>query len=246
MNPLLDTNFLIKLNNHRNRIIYARIISLTQTEYPIEQLEGVVTAGSISIDGQSAVRRTCSLTLSTKNLNINNVYWGLSTKIKIEIGLQNNIIGYEKYGDIIWFKQGLFILTDFKTSQSLNNYTISLTGKDKMCLLNGDVSGNIPAPTVFDSYADQTGQQYVITENDNGKYNSFIDEEAIWKISEGFEKTYGDNFQSIRSGQKIISLQYKPSTPIIDREDIKITIQFNQGDEITNLKKILSESTNKN
>jgi hypothetical protein len=30
MNPLLDNDFLIKLNNDRNRTVYAHIISLTQ------------------------------------------------------------------------------------------------------------------------------------------------------------------------------------------------------------------------
>ena len=83
MNPLLDNDFLIKLVNDRNRIIYARIISLNQHEHPIEQIEGTVTGGTVSVDGSSAVRRTCSLTLSAKNLTINNVYWGLSTKIKM-------------------------------------------------------------------------------------------------------------------------------------------------------------------
>ena len=33
------------------------------------------------------------------------------------------------------------IITSFNTSQSTNNYTISISGKDKMCLLNGEVSG---------------------------------------------------------------------------------------------------------
>ena len=132
MNPLLDSNFLIKLNNDKNRTIYAHVISLNQYEHPIEQIEGVVTAGSVTIDGQSAVRRVCSLTLSAKNLNINNVYWGLTTKVKIEIGLQNNV--EPKYDKIIWFPQGVFILTDFKTTQTVNNYTINLTGKDKGCL----------------------------------------------------------------------------------------------------------------
>jgi len=46
-----------------------------------------VTAGSITNDGESAVRRICSLTVSTQNLNINSVYWGITTKVKIEIGL---------------------------------------------------------------------------------------------------------------------------------------------------------------
>jgi len=38
----------------------------------------------------------------------------------------------------------------------INNYIINLSGKDKMCLLNGDVSGNLPAPIRFDSYTDNT------------------------------------------------------------------------------------------
>ena len=124
MNPLLDSEFLIRLNNDRNRTIYAHIISLNQYEHPIEQLEGVVTAGSITIDGQSAVRRICSLTLSAKNLNINNVYWAMTTKVKIEIGLQNNV--ESKYDDIIWFKQGVFLITSFNSSLQVNNYSISI------------------------------------------------------------------------------------------------------------------------
>ena len=39
MNPLLDSNFLIKLNNDKNRTIYAHVISLNQYEHPIEQIE---------------------------------------------------------------------------------------------------------------------------------------------------------------------------------------------------------------
>ena len=123
MNPLLDSNFLIKLNNDKNRTIYAHVISLNQYEHPIEQIEGVVTAGSVTIDGQSAVRRVCSLTLSAKNLNINNVYWGLTTKVKIEIGLQNNV--EPKYDKIIWFPQGVFILTDFSSAQASKERIIS-------------------------------------------------------------------------------------------------------------------------
>ena len=168
-NPLLDSEFLRLLDANHNRTVYAKIISLNQYEYPIEQIEGVVTAGSISIDGESAVRRICQLTLSAKNLNINNVYWGLTTKIKIEIGLENVV--NDIYDDIIWFKQGIFILTDFKTSQTTNNYTINLTGKDKMCLLNGDVAGNLLQPVRLDTYEQESEDSIVIDES--GSYNLF-------------------------------------------------------------------------
>ncbi len=245
MNPLLDSDFLIQLNNDRNRTIYAHIISLNQYEHPIEQLEGVVTAGSITIDGKSAVRRTCSLTLSAKNLNINNVYWGISTKIKIEIGLQNNIIGYEDYGDIIWFKQGIFILTDFKTTQTLNNYTINLTGKDKMCLLNGDVSGNLPAPVRFDSYTDATEQSFTIGNRPElfevGTYNNYQDDLVAEAILDGFTERYGSDYQYIRGAQKILSINYIPVGDEIAK-DAMINFSNSQEENWLNLVPLLSEN----
>lgn len=161
-NPLLDFNFLYELDCNKNRIIFARITALTTNNYPIEKIEGVVTAGSITLDGGSAVRRVCNLTLTTGNLNINNIYWSLTTRVQIEIGLQNNITTYNNnnknelidytkiYPDIIWFPQGIYILTDFKTQAQVNNYTITLSGKDKMCLLNGDIGGLFNAETRLD------------------------------------------------------------------------------------------------
>lgn len=143
--PMLDTDFLNTLIQQHNKVIYARIISLTTQEQPVEAIEGIIQSGSINIDGTSAVRRVCNLTLTTKLLNINEIYWGFTTRIKIEVGLKNDI--NDSYDKIIWFPQGIFILTDFKTSQQVNNYTITLSGKDKMCLLNGDVGGNFNAET---------------------------------------------------------------------------------------------------
>jgi len=115
LNPLLDELFLKRLDEERNRTVYAKLTSLNLMEEPIESIEGVVTAGSISLDGRSAVRRTCNLTLSSKNLNINTVYWGFTTKVSIEIGLENII--EPKYPDIIWFPQGIYILDNFNTSE---------------------------------------------------------------------------------------------------------------------------------
>lgn len=160
-NPLLDFNFLYELDHNRNRTTFARITSLNTNNYPIERIEGVVTAGSITLDGGSAVRRVCNLTLTTGKLNINNVYWSLTTRVKVEIGLKNDIVIYNKetdtnidytkmYPDIIWFPQGVYILTDFKTQAQVNNYTITLQGKDKMCLLNGDIGGVFNAETQLD------------------------------------------------------------------------------------------------
>lgn len=146
-NPLFDIDFLNELTLKRDRIVYARITALTKDELPIEAIDGKVTGGSINIDGASAVRRTCSLTMVAQDININDFYWGLKNKFTLEIGIKNTI--NSKYPDIIWFKQGLFIITNFTTSQSANNYTINISGKDKMCLLNGEIGGSLPHSTNF-------------------------------------------------------------------------------------------------
>lgn len=143
----MDEEFLRQLHTNRNREVFARLISLDFNENPIEKIEGRVTSGSINIDGASAVRRTCSVSLVAKDININDFYWGIKNKFTLEIGLTNTIDF--KYPDIIWFPQGMYVITSFNTSQSTNNYSISIQGKDKMCLLNGDVGGNIPASVDF-------------------------------------------------------------------------------------------------
>jgi hypothetical protein len=147
LSRLYDKNFLLKLDKGKNKTIYARITALQFDESPTETIEGRVTQGSINIDGSSAVRRSCSLTIVAKDLDYNNYYWGLNTKFKLEIGVENNIDS--NYPNIIWFKQGIFLITSFSTSHSTNNYTINISGKDKMCLLNGEIGGSLESSVDF-------------------------------------------------------------------------------------------------
>lgn len=146
-NPLFDKEFLIQLDSQQQREVFARITALTNDELPIEYIEGKVTGGSINVDGSSAVRRTCSLSMVAQDININDFYWGFRNKFKLEIGLKNTINPI--YPEIIWFKMGMYVITSFSTSQSTNNYNISISGKDKMCLLNGDLAGSLPHQTDF-------------------------------------------------------------------------------------------------
>jgi hypothetical protein len=43
----------------------------------------------------------------------------------------------------------MFIATGLNISYATNNYSISLNGKDKMCLLNGEVGGSFPQTIDF-------------------------------------------------------------------------------------------------
>lgn len=73
-NSLLDEVFLEKLYLNRHKIIYAKIIALNNNEEAMEQIEGQVTGGSVSLDGSSNVRRSCNLTMVAKDININSYY----------------------------------------------------------------------------------------------------------------------------------------------------------------------------
>jgi hypothetical protein len=64
-------------------------------------IEGTCSQGTLNIDGASAVRRSCSLSLVSNNINFADYLWTFTSKIKIEIGLKNDINSL--YPNIIWF-----------------------------------------------------------------------------------------------------------------------------------------------
>ena len=179
-NPMNDKDFLKQLDLVKNKETYIKIYNLNFDEQPREEIEGKVISGSINIDGTSAVRRTCSLSIVADEININNYLWSLNTKIKIKIGLKNNI--NNNYDNIIWFNQGTFILTSFSVSYSSNSYTINLSGQDKMCLLNGSVGGALPASIDFKQ---EVINSTVYEEVDLGP--KFIPE--LYQVADKVEKT---------------------------------------------------------
>lgn len=144
---LYDKDFLLKLDKDQHKVIYARVTALTFQETPIEYIEGRVTQGSINLDGASAVRRSCSLTIAAPEFNYNDFYWGLNTKFKLEIGVENNID--LTYPNIIWFNQGIYLITSFNTARNTSSFNITIQGKDKMCLLNGEIGGSLESSVDF-------------------------------------------------------------------------------------------------
>jgi len=83
----------------------------------------------------------------SNNKELKDFYWGIKTKFQLEIGLRNRLYGEYKaveggdYPDIVWFPQGIYLIATFNTSISTNSLTVSISGKDKMSLLNGDFGG---------------------------------------------------------------------------------------------------------
>lgn len=136
-------NFLDNLFTQTNRTIYAKIISLNLDGRPQEEISGRVSqGGSINVDGKSAVRRSCNLTLTTENQNITPFFWAMHSKFKVEIGLLNTVD--KSQPEIIWFKAGEFLISSFSLNRGTDNLSISIQGKDKMSALNGEIAGHFP------------------------------------------------------------------------------------------------------
>lgn len=168
---LLDAPFLRQLDLEKIKVYFVKIIILTRDEIPVRAIEGRVSTGSLSINGNSSMRRAGSITFLAEEkendlTDVDNLL-SMNRKIKILIGFENHIDS--NYDDIIWFNQGIFVITQPNLQHTLSGVNISLSFKDKMCLLNGECGGSLPASVTFHEY-DQ-----IIGYDDNGGtyYNDY-------------------------------------------------------------------------
>ena len=150
---LQDKEFLKTLMEFPHRTVYLRLVSYgLKGEAAEDEIIGVATGGSINVDGASAVRRTCQLQLTTDQEDILEYNWVFKTRFTVEIGLENTVGKPYSTEDIIWFPQGHYVITSFSSTLGTNSHNISISGQDKMCLLNGEVSGTLTAQTDFGKY----------------------------------------------------------------------------------------------
>ena len=61
------TNSDLTLCKSRAKYIRIRLLLLNEHLVPVDELQGVCTSGSISVDAGSEIRRTCSLVLFSKD-----------------------------------------------------------------------------------------------------------------------------------------------------------------------------------
>ena len=158
----LKQNFLSKIDNFINQKQYINIILLDWKENPIKEIQGIISTGSISKDGNSSVRRSANLNCSISHgeYNVDNIEmdFALNKKVFIEIGIENKTNEYLDY-PILWFPQGVFYINSFSINSATSSaVNLNLNLKDKMCLLNGDVGGKLPATVRFDMMTTQTSQ----------------------------------------------------------------------------------------
>ncbi len=153
---LQDKRFLKEMDLLKLKEQLVKITVLDWAENPIKEIQGKITGGSLNLDGKSSIRRTCNLTMFVEDYDdinittINNLI-SINKKMQLAVGIKNTTGKYKEY-PIVWYPLGIYVMINPSISRGLNGTTVSIQLKDKMCLLNGECGGTLPAQTQFDEY----------------------------------------------------------------------------------------------
>ena len=154
---LKDSSFLKSFDSIKLKEQLVKLVVLTFDELPIQEIQGKIVSGSLSLDGSSGMRRTCNLTMIAddyeNDLTDTKHLLSINKKIELLIGFINNTNQYKDY-PILWFPQGVFVIISPNISHSSQGINISLTLHDKMALLNGQCGGVLPASVIFSEVED--------------------------------------------------------------------------------------------
>lgn len=205
-------------DNLRLRIEYIKIIILDDKDRPIKAIEGRATAGSVTVNGSSAVRRAGSLTLVTEPngasiteaeaineiTQIDNLI-SINKRCLIEVGYENNEGEFPEY-NIFWFPLGTFAILNASLSYSVTQgITISLSLKDKMALLNGELGGIIPIGLTHSPILNTTAPEEewtVIEDSASGHITKYPPEKGV--LFRELIKTLATDFGELAQEKVII------------------------------------------
>jgi len=154
-NYLNDSAFLKQMDELPVKEQWVKVTLLDfATEKKIQEIQGKVKNGSFNFNGKSSLRRTAQFSMVAENdgdiLSTNNLI-SINKKVKLEVGLTNSTFKYTQY-PIIWYPLGVYVVTEAQVNRGKENITISVNLKDKICLLNGECGGTLPAAATLSEY----------------------------------------------------------------------------------------------
>ena len=112
----------------RTRTTRVKLEWLNWQEHKIGELQGNLIDGNISIDRNSAIKRTCNLTFVIDNdmfLPSPNSYVWLNKKFRLLIGIDSIITG-----ETVYFNKGIYILNEPTLTYSKEDRIIRVEGLD--------------------------------------------------------------------------------------------------------------------
>ena len=133
----LDLDLLMQTN----KIAYTKIELLNKNFKTLDVIEGNLISDNLSIDSESAVRRTYDITLHVSDLS-----WDIGADKRIWLDRYLRVyVGYYHIlsKKIKWYCQGTFVIAQGSYSYDETTNTLSLSCLDLMANLTGDIGGTI-------------------------------------------------------------------------------------------------------
>lgn len=145
----------------------------------IDSIDGNVLNGSISINANSDIRRTCNIemvvTSSTFNVQAGSDIW-IDKYIKIQVGVDEI-----KTGETAWTNMGIFLINQPTYIYNADTYTLSFEGVDLMAKMTGQRNGYIANLAGDDIALIETGQnvrEAMIGILEQNGFNRYVVEEC--------------------------------------------------------------------
>ena len=119
---------------------------------------------------------------------------------------------YDYQSELTWFPLGVFIINQPNLSHTTGGYLISLSCKDKMCLLNGEMGGGLPTSVTFHEYNQVIGELICstdprndtsLTPNDYTVYN-YNNNYYEWTRQYGWKESDGKSIGKVISIPQLI------------------------------------------
>ena len=162
----------------------------------VDSIEGILTDGSISVDANSDIRRTCNLTLaiekSEKIISPEGELW-LDKFIKIYEGIDNP----RNNGETVWWNMGIFLINNPNTVYNVNTHTVSFEGLDLMAKLTGRRNGQLPAVSTVVPAGSKIADVVKQTITQLGGFDKYIIEDVGYTIPYDIKKDVGSTIYDL-------------------------------------------------
>ncbi len=130
------TNSDLTLCRERHKKQFVRLYLLDDRLLPIDELEGDCISGEISVDAGSEVRRTCNLTLHSRDKayiagEYNRIWF--NRRIRVQLGFKGSVTK--------WYDMGIFLFSNCSYTYSGDTRTLSVQLSDLVTTLDGTHGG---------------------------------------------------------------------------------------------------------
>lgn len=189
---MIITKEMYDVLNQPYRTLHAKIELLNFQFLTIDEIQGVVTDGSLRVDANSDIRNTCDIEMVVKGnsykIEPGGKIW-LNSYIRVWVGVETNKPIYETteqgrtlaygVGDIVWFNKGIYLINQPTLSYNAETHMLKFEGVSLMAKLTGLRNGQLEGtPVKIDSGSTISGvigatleeqgfKDYIITTKEN-------------------------------------------------------------------------------